>query len=95
MDVAQIFLKFGGRSRLEQCVGDAAVAAGKGDFALAPGDFGFQRRNPFFKFGNRQRVEILPDQIGQRIVAAQRQIFVAIHGACFDTTTLAVNMEPS
>ena len=53
MDVTQIFLKVGGRSRLEQGVGDAAVAAGEGHFALAPDDFGFQGRNPFFEFGNR------------------------------------------
>jgi hypothetical protein len=87
------FLGFGERSCLEQRVGGAAVAGGESDFALAAADFRFQSGDTFFEFGNRQRVQILPDQISQRIIAAQRQIFVAIHITYFDRTALAVNTE--
>lgn len=81
------------RSLFEQRVRDAPMSAGKGDFALTPAYFGFQRGDAFFKFIDRQRVNVLPDQIGQRIVAAQRKVFIGFHPAYFDMTALAVNIK--
>ena len=71
------------------------MAGGKGNFALATPDFRLQGSYTFFEFAYRKRVEILPDQIGQRIVAAERQIFVAFHTAYFNPTALAVNIQPA
>lgn len=61
----------------------------KGDFCLAAGDFALQCLDTVTQFVNRQGIEILPDQLAQWIVAAQRKLFV--HVRSFDVHALAVN----
>lgn len=93
-DATPILLK---RSRnpslFEQRIGDAAVSGRERHLAFASDNLRLERRYAFFQLVDRQRIKVLPDQIGQRIVAAQRKVFVGFHITYFDTTTLAVNIK--
>ena len=70
-------------SLLEQRVSDAAVLACKRNLAFATDDFGSQCRDAGFEFRHGKGVNILFDEIGQRVVAAERQIIIDIHAAYF------------
>ena len=50
---------------------------------FATGDFGSQCRDAGFEFRHGKGVNILFDEIGQRVVAAERQIIIDIHAAYF------------
>ncbi|GFZ82540.1 hypothetical protein GCM10019071_09190 [Sphingobium fuliginis] len=43
------------------------------------GDFALQRRDARFEIGNGQRTQILPDQLGQRIIGLSGQIVFHVH----------------
>ncbi len=55
------------------------------DFLLRPFYFRREQGNPFFQFGNRKGVEILPYQQADHIaIVATGQEFVRIHGMNVD-----------
>ncbi len=70
-------------SLFEQRVSNAAVLACKRNLAFATDDFGSQCRDASFEFRDGKGVNILFDKIGQRVVAAERQIIIDIHAAYF------------
>ena len=48
-------------------------------FPARPDDFGFQNGDARFQFGDRQRVQILAHQFGERIARPFRENLVQIH----------------
>jgi hypothetical protein len=49
------------------------------DLSADPGDLTLQCRDAGMQLGDAQPVEILPDQLGQRIAGLQRRV-VKLHG---------------
>ena len=64
---------------LEQFIGDGAVLLHLRNMGFDPGDFLPERVDPFLEFGDRQRVQILPDQLDQRIARPGGKKVVQIH----------------
>jgi hypothetical protein len=64
---------------LEQLIGGAAVAFGVGHMLLDPRDFLFEGLDPSDQLVDRQRPEVLLDQLGQRILWLVRKKLVQIH----------------
>ena len=60
-------------------------------FSARAGDFRLQRRDPRLQLGDRERIEVLPGKLGQRVVRAARQQLVCIHRRIVDRTGGAVN----
>ena len=59
---------FGGLLPLEQLFGRGAVLGHSLDMRFDPRDFGLERGDSFFEFGNRDRVEVLLAKLGQRVL---------------------------
>ena len=64
---------------LEQLIGGAAVAFGVGHVGLDARDLRLQSLDSRDQLVDRQRAEILFDQLGQRILGLVREKLVQIH----------------
>lgn len=52
----------------------------QGNFCAGAIYFAFEQGNALMQFGNGERIEILPQQQGERIIRAFWNILVHIHG---------------
>ena len=69
------------RSPPEQVVGDGAMADGTVLLDLAARDLALQHGDACIKFGDRQRIEVLPHQCVKQIVGTGGGVF-QVHRTC-------------
>src|SRR5205085_3829823 len=68
-------------SLFEQLLCDRAMILGGGDLGADPGDLAFQSLDALLELLDRQRIEILLHQQGERVAGLAWEELVQVHGA--------------